>query len=171
MLLDLSRLRRGVEHLERRYEPSQFPQQEDFRVVAPVEFDADLHKDVQKLRLVGHVKTTLEVDCSRCLDPFTVPIDSRFDVLLLPVSANQDEGEREVEADDLGVSFYEDDTLNLGDLIREQLYLALPMKPLCREDCQGLCPVCGANRNRETCTCRHEWIDPRLDALRALKRE
>ena len=56
--------------------------------------------------------------------------------------------------------------IDLGEVMREQFYLALPMKPLCREDCQGLCPVCGINRNRETCTCQAEWVDPRLEAVR-----
>jgi len=54
--------------------------------------------------------------------------------------------------------------------MREQFFLALPMKPLCREDCKGLCPVCGINRNRETCTCQSEWVDPRLEPLRHLTR-
>jgi uncharacterized protein len=53
--------------------------------------------------------------------------------------------------------------------MREQFYLALPMKPLCRDECRGLCPVCGINRNRETCDCQSAWVDPRLDALRSLK--
>ena len=51
--------------------------------------------------------------------------------------------------DDLGVSYYKDDTIDLGEVVREQFYLALPMKPLCREECRGLCPVCGMNQNRE----------------------
>jgi uncharacterized protein len=53
--------------------------------------------------------------------------------------------------------------------MREQFYLALPMKPLCRPDCQGLCPVCGKNRNVETCACQSEWVDPRMEALRRLR--
>ena len=75
-----------------------------------------------------------------------------------------------IEEDDLGVSYYKDETIDLGEVVREQFYLALPMKPLCRETCKGLCPVCGANRNRETCTCETTWVDPRLEALKALKK-
>jgi uncharacterized protein len=173
MLIDLSRFRGGLEHLERTYEASQFEKDADaFRVVAPVQVVADLRKDSQKVRLVGRVATTLGLDCSRCLEPFTVPIDARFDVLFLPAGANTSatgQEEQEVGDEDLGVSFYKDDTIDLGEVIREQFYLALPMKPLCREDCQGLCPVCGKNRNREACDCQNEWVDPRLDALRALR--
>ena len=68
--------------------------------------------------------------------------------------------EHEVQEDDLGTAFYRDETIDLGDLVREQLYLALPMKPLCAEACKGLCPQCGTNLNRGTCDCRSEWQDP-----------
>ena len=81
---------------------------------------------------------------------------------------DSDDDGAEVAEDDLGVSFYKDETLDLGELMREQFILALPMKPLCRADCAGLCPVCGMNRNRETCGCQSEWIDPRMEALRRL---
>jgi uncharacterized protein len=172
MLIDLSRFRGRLEHLERTYNSAAFAKDADaFRVVAPVEVSADLRKDAQKVRLVGRVTTTLELDCSRCLEAFTVPIDAKFDVLFLPAGANTGDGEQEVAEEDLGVSFYKDDTIDLGEVLREQFYLALPMKPLCREDCRGLCPVCGRNRNRETCDCQTEWVDPRLDALRQLKKE
>ena len=170
MIIDLSRFRGGLEHLERTYDSDAFGNDADaFRVIAPVEVTADIRKDAQKVRLVGRVTTGLELDCSRCLEAFAVPIDAKFDVLFLPAAANTGDGEQEVADEDLGVSFYKDDTIDLGEVLREQFYLALPMKPLCREDCRGLCPVCGKNRNRESCDCQSEWVDPRLDALRKLK--
>jgi uncharacterized protein len=69
----------------------------------------------------------------------------------------------------LTTAFYEHDEIDLGHLMREQFYLALPMKPLCADTCKGLCAVCGTNRNRGTCTCDPQWEDPRLAALKALK--
>lgn len=171
MLYDLSRFRGDTDRIDRRFEPDAFGlKDEDFRVVAPVTLGANLRKDARRVRLVGHVVATLECDCSRCLDPFAVPVDLAFDVMFLPAEASvSGTGEKEVGEDDLGVSFYKDERLDLGELMREQFYLALPMKPLCREDCQGLCPVCGVNRNRETCSCRSEWVDPRMEALKKLK--
>jgi uncharacterized protein len=80
------------------------------------------------------------------------------------------ETDLEVTDADVGVSFYKDDHIDLGETMREQFYLALPMKPLCREDCAGLCPICGINRNREQCQCQAEWVDPRLEPLRKLTR-
>jgi uncharacterized protein len=170
MLLDLSRFRGEVDHLERRYEPAAFaPGDTDYRVVGPVQLSVDVRKDARKVRLVGRVRTTLECECSRCLEPFEIPVDAPVDLLFLPASANAGAGEQQVEDEDLGVSFYRDDVLDLGDVMREQFVLALPMKPLCREDCQGLCPVCGKNRNRETCDCQQEWVDPRLEALKRFR--
>lgn len=177
MLYDLSRFRGETDRIDRRFEPGAFAlKDEEFRIVGPVVLAADLRKDARKVRLVGRVTATLECDCSRCLEPFAVPVDSPFDVMFLPAESNVAglpsrgaSDEEEVREDDLGVSFYKDETLDLGELMREQFYLALPMKPLCREDCQGLCPVCGINRNRETCSCRSEWVDPRMEALRDLR--
>ena len=168
MLYDVSRLRPGTDRLTRRFEPSEFPVEEEFRLGAPVDLDVEIHKDATKVRVTGRVGTTLQLDCGRCLEPFDIPLDAAFDALFLPAVANAGAGEQEVADEDLGVSFYKDETLDLSELMREQFYLALPMKPLCRPDCKGLCPVCGINRNRETCTCQTEWTDPRLDALKRL---
>ena len=70
------------------------------------------------------------------------------------------EDEREVEDEDLETSYYRDDQIDLNELLREQFYLALPMKPLCREDCTGLCPQCGTNLNTGRVHCAPEWEDP-----------
>jgi uncharacterized protein len=101
-----------------------------------------------------------------------VPVDAAFDLRYVPHSENtggEGEAEREIEEDDLTTAYYRDETIDLGELVREQFYLALPMKPLCAEACKGLCPQCGMNLNQGTCDCRLEWQDPRFEALKALK--
>ena len=169
MFLELSRLR-DVDRLDRKIIPESLAfDDEDFRLVGPVDLAGDIRKDTRKVRLTGHIRATLECDCGRCLEPFPVPVDTTFDLLFLPAATNTGDEDREVAEDDLGVSFYKDDVIDLRQLIREQFYLALPMKPLCRDDCKGLCPECGSNRNREVCSCDTAWVDPRLDALRRLK--
>jgi uncharacterized protein len=100
-----------------------------------------------------------------------MPIDVPFDVRYLPASDATGGEEREVAEEDLDTSVYRDDQINLNEVLREQFYLALPMKPLCREDCAGLCPQCGINRNTGTCSCATEFEDPRLAPLRGLKRD
>lgn len=173
MLLDLSRLRGGGGRIDRQDPPDAFnATNEDFRVVSPVVLGADVQKDKDKVRIVGRLTAELELPCSRCLEPFRVFVDAPLDLLFMPASAEPaaaGDEDRQLGEDDANASFYEDETIDLAQMMREQFYLALPMKPLCREDCQGLCPVCGVNRNVTTCSCQSEWVDPRMDALRRFR--
>ncbi|MFN2446755.1 MAG: DUF177 domain-containing protein [Vicinamibacterales bacterium] len=169
MLLDLTHLRQPETTLARHSEASAFDGREHlFRIVAPVDLRLTVHKDRDRFRLVGTVGTAIELGCSRCLEAYRLRVDAPFDLHYLPQSANSGETEREVADDDLSAAYYSDETIDLGQLIEEQLYLALPMKPLCRDDCQGLCPQCGANLNAERCSCDVRWSDPRLAGLKAL---
>lgn len=168
MILELAQLRQPETEFSRRYEPAAFEGRSgDFRVIAPVVLRFTAYKDKDRFRLVGTVSTVLELTCSRCVEPFPLPVESAFDVRYLPHSENAGE-EREVEEDDLSDGFYRDERIELGQLMEEQFYLALPMKPLCRQDCNGLCASCGANLNVETCDCQVRWVDPRLAGLKAL---
>jgi uncharacterized protein len=171
LALNLARIRTPHERFEQTYAPGQLESSDDFRIVEPVSLAFDITKDSLQFRLVGTVRTTLEMPCSRCLEPFIMPVEQAFDLRYQPHAKNTGEGEREIEEDDLTTAFYENDEIDLGQLMREQFYLALPMKPLCRDDCQGLCVVCGTNLNKGTCTCKREWDDPRLAALKKLKAE
>jgi uncharacterized protein len=123
--------------------------------------------------VVGHVQATLGLTCSRCLEGFALPVDEAFDVLFLPhaEAGTTGGGEREVEDDDLSTVYYRDQTLDLGQLMQEQFYLAVPMKPLCGENCRGLCPVCGVNLNTGTCDVHPTWVDPRLAVLEKLRED
>lgn len=166
MFLDLTPIRQPETPLSRTFAPDAFPSSEDFRVIAPVQLTGTIHKDEDEYRLVGRLTTRLEVPCSRCLEPFEVPVDAAIDLRYLPQALA---GDREEDPDDdPTTAFYADDRIDLGQLVREQCYLTLPMKPLCREDCRGLCAVCGTNLNSETCSCSPRWVDPRLAGLQAL---
>jgi uncharacterized protein len=172
MLLDLNKIHGPRERYEKVYPPEAFPSEgETFRVVAPVSLAFDIVKDKAHFQLIGTVKTTLELPCSRCVEPFLWPIENAFDLRYQPHAVNTGEGEREIEEDDLTTAFYENEQIDLRELMREQFYLTLPMKPLCRDDCKGLCAMCGTNLNRGTCDCKREWEDPRLAVLKTLKKE
>jgi uncharacterized protein len=172
MLLDLSRIRTPHEHFERVYPADAFAaDQEDFRVTAPVSLAFEIFKDKDQFRLAGRTQTTLELPCSRCLEPIAVAVDMPFDLRYQPHTAagHGRDGEREIEEDDFATAFYENDQIDLAQLMREQFYLAVPMKPLCATECRGLCPVCGTNLNRGTCECRRDWDDPRFAVLKTLR--
>ena len=170
MRLDLGQIRTPHERFEQVYPPEAFAADPDsFRVVAPVSLAFDIFKDNSQFRLAGRVQTAIELLCSRCLESLTAPVDLPFDLRYQPHSVNTGEGEREIEEDDLTTAFYENDEIDLGQLMREQFFLALPMKPLCSGACRGLCPVCGTNLNRGSCDCKREWDDPRLAVLKELR--
>ncbi len=170
--LNLAKIRTAEEHFEQVYQPEAIGSGEDaYTVVTPVSLVFDIHKDKDRFHLVGRVKTTLGMPCSRCLEPFTIDVDAAFDLHYQPLVPHQGPSEREVEAGDLDAAFYENDEIDLGQLMGEQFYLSLPMKPLCKDDCKGLCSNCGTNLNKATCDCNTQWEDPRLAALRALKKE
>ena len=173
MRLDLSQIRSPQERFERVYPPEAFAADtsgDDVRVTSPVSLSFDLFKDKSAFRLVGRTVATLEAPCSRCLEPITVPVDAAFDLRYQPHTAVAGaKSEQEIEEDDLTTGFYENDEIDLEQLMREQFYLALPMKPLCGELCKGLCAACGTNLNRGTCSCTREMGDPRLAVLKQLK--
>lgn len=170
MLLDLIRLHGQRGHFERRFEPSAFdPQDDDYRVAAPVELSVDVEKaGGDAFRVTGRATTRLGLECGRCLDAFEVPVDASFELRYVPQLENDGEGEREVAEDDLTTAYYREGSLDVIDLLCEQFQLALPMKPLCAEACRGLCPECGANLNRTECGCAPKWEDPRLAVLREM---
>ena len=171
MQLDLTRYRRPQQNFSRTFQPEEAAQPGDpYRIVAPVQVDFEIHKDKDTFRLAGSARTELELGCSRCLEPFRMPVDAAFDLRYHPASAMATDAEAEIEEDDLETSYYRDDQIDLNELLREQFYLVLPMKPLCGEECRGLCPQCGTNLNTGTCDCAPTWSDPRLAALKDLKR-
>lgn len=170
MLLDLTRYRQPSTQFSRTFQPNDVGGDADtYTIVAPVDLEFEIHKDKDRFRLAGRVRTELELTCSRCAEPYRFPVDATFDQRYLPASAASAEAESEVGDDDLETSYYSDDQIDLSDLMREQFYLVLPMKPLCREDCKGLCAQCGTNLNTGTCDCAPVWEDPRLAALKSLK--
>jgi uncharacterized protein len=168
LALEVARMREGSGRLEQTIPAQALAAEDEYRVTSPVALEAATNKDKEKVRIAGRIKTTIELVCSRCLEPFTVPVDAAFDLLYLPAAEAPGDEEVEVAEEDINTAFYRDGVIDLAELVHEQLYLALPMKPLCRDDCKGLCPVCGVNRNSTTCTCDVRWEDPRLAGLKAL---
>jgi uncharacterized protein len=121
------------------------------------------------MRVRGEVKSKVIAICDRCLNEVIIPIEAPFDLLYLPEDpAAGHAGETELHNRDLDLAVYENDQINLDDLVLEQLELNLPSRVLCREDCRGLCSECGADMNLEECQCQKP-VDPRWQALADLK--
>ncbi|MBI4847644.1 MAG: DUF177 domain-containing protein [Nitrospirae bacterium] len=123
-----------------------------------------------RVLIEGSVKVTAEFKCSRCLKEYSLPLALSFQEEYVPAEeVGKEKHELELSNDELDVSFYSNDEIDIEDMIREQVLLAVPMKPLCSEECRGLCPVCGINLNEGACACGKKEIDPRLAPLEKFK--
>jgi uncharacterized protein len=107
--------------------------------------------------------------CGRCLENYSFTLDKDFAFVLTPEPAKSERRAEELHGAELGLSYYSSDEIDLAPLIAEQVMLALPTRPLCAEDCRGLCGSCGANLNCETCDCSTQTGDPRMAIFRTLK--
>lgn len=119
----------------------------------------------------GTVTFTADLNCSRCAEPYPIANTSTFHVRFRPRPEASEENE-EVEITDkeeLDVEFYSQRAIPLRDLALEQIQLSIPMKPLCDENCLGLCPTCGVNRTREQCKCETSVVDERWGALKDIR--
>lgn len=123
----------------------------------------------KKVLAEGSIKTTVSLNCSRCLKAVAYPVETMFREEYNPAEDLDREEEQELTGRELDLSYYSNDELDISDLIREQVLLAVPMKPLCVEDCKGLCPKCGKDLNEGACGCKTDEVDPRLAPLGKFK--
>lgn len=124
----------------------------------------------EQIRLRGTIRTEVELLCDRCAAPRKAPLAVEFDTSFIPQEVEVGKQENvELLPEDLGLSAYEGDAVDLDELVREQILLALPLRHLCREECKGLCQKCAANLNDKNCSCEQGEVDPRWAALADLK--
>ncbi|RJQ43342.1 MAG: DUF177 domain-containing protein [Nitrospiraceae bacterium] len=123
----------------------------------------------KRVLIEGTGRITVTVKCSRCLKESALPLDLNFREEYLPAEGSEKEGEQELTSSDLDLSYYRDDELDIAEIVKEQVLLAVPMKTLCREDCMGLCLACGKDLNEGLCGCKEMETDPRLAPLSKLK--
>ena len=145
------------------------PAVQGLNIRGPVTGSLKINKAGHQVLVRGRVSGEVRLACARCLKDFTTAIEERVDIELRPVfDLDRAAQERELGSDDLNVEFFSGEALDAGHLAAEQISLAIPMKPLCQDDCGGICPKCGADRTLGACGCVPE-TDPRWSALKDLK--
>jgi len=138
----------------------------EFRQVAPLHTDVAAELAGTEIHIKGHLDTTLELACDRCLGRVEMRVDRGLDLFYRPMSTIAREEEIEISPDELEVGFYSDPGIELDDVLCEQVILSVPMKVVCGPDCHGLCPICGANRNIEDCHCPAPVVDSPFGSFR-----
>ena len=139
----------------------------EYHVEGPLEVRISYYRAGMDLFFEGRLDAHLTVLCARCAEEFPTTYRRDFRFVLTPQAADGARGDLALE--DLELSTYNGEEVDLSPLIREQFLLALPTRPLCGEECRGLCPQCGVNLNLVACDCGRNHPDPRLEALRSLK--
>ncbi len=150
------------------------------RAGAPLHVDADLTKIERRVRLVARARVEVQCPCSRCLASVAVAVPVDFELTLVPSDEYEDEPSDTAdraqgkvagsfEPTDAEEDVYTGKVIDLDPIVREQLLLALPAYPVCREGCKGLCSVCGANLNERECGCDRKVPDPRWAGLKDIK--
>lgn len=124
---------------------------------------------VDDIRLVGKLAGRVELNCARCLEPVSQDISWSFDLLYRPLSTDKGKDEVSITEAETEIGYYQDEGLELDDVLREQVLLAVPIKVVCRTECKGLCPQCGQNLNEGVCGCQENPANPRWNALKDLK--
>ncbi len=122
-----------------------------------------------EVRIQGALSVQMEAECDRCLGRAQFPLDTGFDLFYRPMSSIAREEEVEIDEGEAQLSFYEGGGMELEDVLREQILLVMPMQRVCSEDCKGICPTCGKNRNETPCDCKSDSAGDRWSALAGLK--
>jgi uncharacterized protein len=141
----------------------------EIKVLGKILVDVTAERQAREVRIRGSFQVDVELRCSRCLEPVRFPVVARFDQFYESNAEHPLEGEIELQERDTEIAFFSGDFIEVSDIVREQILLALPMKPICQESCKGLCPHCGRNRNLEVCNCESLFVDPRFVQLLKLK--
>ena len=135
----------------------------DYRFPDGVHLQLRLHRAADEVFVNGKVETTAIAACARCLEEFELRLGREFSRVLLPAGESD-------EDEDVDLGYYRDDEIDVSDIVRETILLNLPTRPLCRQDCRGLCPKCGANLNEGSCSCPTEVATSPFAVLRDFKR-
>lgn len=170
MRLDLEKLEESGGRFAQVYEVGQLSfDDSDVRLTRPVEVRGRVRRRNGEAELTGELHTQVSIPCGRCLKSVDFPIAVNFDERFVNAVSWRNEEQHELQSEDLNLSVFDGETIDVDDLVKEEILLALPGHLLCNEECKGLCPVCGIDRNAGTCNCETKPIDSRWEKLKDLR--
>lgn len=170
MIIDLSSLGGGSKKFDLMLAPEEVdPENTNVSINGDVSVRGEVTRHIAETEVNGTIAFAAEVDCTRCLKPVPQSLLFNFEASYVAPEDFSDEREKEVSAADLGTDVLADNSLDLTALVREQILLNLPEQVLCVDECKGLCPKCGQDRNLVDCKCQEDETDPRWSALKNLR--
>ena len=170
MRIELENLEGGKGDFARVYQPDELnPVDERVRLTAPAAVTGKVRLSGNEVFVSGHVDTRAQVECDRCLQPVEAPVSADFTLEYITGSEYESSEVAELTEAEMSVAVFDGAGLDVDEIVKEQILLAVPTRMLCREDCKGICPECGIDRNTGECSCVADDIDPRWAALKNLK--
>ena len=143
----------------------------EITLVSPVRVNLELIPEKERVKFAGHLQTKVRLSCSRCLQDIVSELDETIELDLLRSLPEDTPEEVDLRPQDLDTEFYDGETIDVDLIVVEQIFLALPQKPLCQQECNGLCSGCGVDLNHDSCRCENKTAGSAFDALRSLKIE
>jgi uncharacterized protein len=137
--------------------------------LGPITWEGEVSRTSTGFLLTAHLEYEQFLECPRCLTSVHVPVAASVELVVESRSSEPTLGEIELEDEDLDVLYVDGDELDTEPILMEQIHLNVPMRQLCRDDCRGLCTVCGQNLNEGDCACDRTSIDPRWEGLAKLR--
>jgi uncharacterized protein len=170
MRIELENLKHGGRAFSREYAPGdlQFDDHE-LSLVEPVKVAGRIRRGNEEVELQGKLVTRVAAACGRCLKSVEFPIEVEFAERFTSAVAWKDEEQHELQQEDLNLAVFDGEAIELDDLVKEEILLAMPGHVLCDEKCKGLCPTCGLDLNIRTCSCHTDRTDSRWDKLKDLQ--
>ncbi|HLN99014.1 MAG TPA: DUF177 domain-containing protein [Pyrinomonadaceae bacterium] len=169
MRIELATLEHGKGSFTHAYAPGELVLEDDrVRVLQPPFVTAEVRQKGARIRVTGRLSGRLQVECDRCLKAVELPVDSRFDVEYVTAADYAAQQAVELSEDDLNLSVFDGEGIDVDELVAEELLLAVPDHILCDENCKGMCAVCGADKNSVDCDCETQEVDPRWAGLKGL---
>ena len=171
MRIDVENLEESAGKFSQIYEAGQLSFEDvDFTLITPPEVRGRVRRKDAGVEVDGRLQAKLSVQCARCLKNVEFPINVEFTERFVPAVDWRHEDQHELHEEDLDLAVFDGQSIELDDVIREEILLAVPSHVLCAEDCKGLCPTCGIDRNEATCACDTKVVDERWEKLKDLKR-
>jgi len=170
MRIELENLEGGKGDFAHVYNPDELnPVDERVKLSAAAEVNGKIRLAGNEVFVNGHVDTRAQVECDRCLKPVEVPVNADFELEYISGSEYESSAAAELTEAEMSVSVFDGKAIDVDEIVKEQILLTVPTRMLCREDCKGICPECGTDRNTGECSCVTSDIDPRWAALKKLK--
>jgi len=169
MRIELVNLEHGRADFAHVYQPDELGSfDERVQVSAPVNVTGKVRLAGAEVFVNGHIETRAQVACDRCLKPIELPVETDFDLQYITGTDYESSRAVELTEAEMAVSVFDGDVIDVDEIVKEQILLAVPTRMLCQPDCKGLCPDCGIDKNKGDCVCGTDEVDPRWAALKNL---